>query len=303
MIYIIVPTYSRVKDTKKFISFINKSIEKKYMILLIDGHPEKLTFNNIEQDENIKVFQSEKELWWVESINFGIKLLFKKYNLQNDDVVIFANNDVEIDKDSFNILEQEIQHNNNQIVHPRTVNHNDEEVSSGARIINFFPYITNHPKDFKIRKKIIDMGTARFLMMRGSVLLKVGFINQKLLQYGGDNDFTLSANRLHKINTYILRDAICRLDDTKTGIKNHNIISTKELLKSFVSIKSPNNIKFRYIQFFILRSMDLFSAFDSFIASFRLFCICFLWELSAFSQSSSSISFISPFQNKPSNSK
>ena len=78
MIYIIVPTYSRVKDTKKFISFINKSIEKKYMILLIDGHPEKLTFNNIEQDENIKVFQSEKELWWVESINFGIKLLFKK---------------------------------------------------------------------------------------------------------------------------------------------------------------------------------------------------------------------------------
>ena len=86
-------------------------------------------------------------------------------------------------------------------------------------------------KDSFIRKKIIDMGTARFLMMRGSVLLKVGFINQKLLQYGGDNDFTLSANRLHKINTYILRDAICRLDDTKTGIKNHNIISTKELLK------------------------------------------------------------------------
>ena len=34
-----------------------------------------------------------------------------------------------------------------------------------------------------------------------------------------------------------------------TGIKNQNIKSMSELFKSFSSIKSPNNIKYRYILF------------------------------------------------------
>ena len=67
------------------------------------------------------------------------------------------------------------------------------------------------------------MGTARFLMMSGHVLKKVGYINKNLIQYGGDNDFTLTANRLYDIKTYILRDAICKLEDSVTGIKNQNI--------------------------------------------------------------------------------
>ena len=93
------------------------------------------------------------------------------------------------------------------------------------------------------------MGTARFLMMGGIVLKRVRHINKDLLQYGGDNDFTLSAKRLHNINSYILRDAKCMLEDSLTGIKNHNIQNTKKLYKSFFSIRSPNNIKYRYILF------------------------------------------------------
>ena len=93
------------------------------------------------------------------------------------------------------------------------------------------------------------MGTARFLMMGGSVLKKVGFVNKKLVQYGGDNDFTLSAKRFYDIETFIVRDAACIVDDKLTGMKNHNIQSIRDLYKSFSSIKSPNNIKYRYILF------------------------------------------------------
>ena len=77
------------------------------------------------------------------------------------------------------------------------------------------------------------MGTARFLMTSGSVLRKVGYINKKLVQYGGDNDFTLTAKRFHSINTYLIRDSVCMLDDTNTGIKNQNIKTMSELYKSF----------------------------------------------------------------------
>lgn len=246
MIYIIVPTFARVKETKKFLSSIQKSIEKEYLVLIIDDHPDKVTHKSIEQNTNIKILVSEKELWWVGSINLGIKTIFNEYNLRDDDIVVFANNDVQIDANSFKVLYNELENNKDQIVHPRTFDQDDIEVSSGAKIICYFPYITKHPKNFKENKSLIEMGTARFLMMSGSILQKVGYINKELIQYLGDNDFTLSAKKFHDINTYILRDAICKLDDTQTGVKNHNIQNTKELYKSFFSIKSPNNIKYRY---------------------------------------------------------
>lgn len=249
MIYIIVPTFARVEETKKFLASVHVGIENEYLVILIDDHPAKVTLKAVEQNNNVKVISSDKELWWVGSINLGIKMLFEKYNLKDEDNVIFANNDIQIEKNSFDILEQEIQKNKNQIVHPRTFDQDKVEVSSGSKIFTLFPYITWHPKNFKKNKEIIDMGSARFLMMSGGVLNKVGYINKKLVQYGGDNDFTLSAKRYHNINTYILRDAKCLLEDSITGIKNHNIQNINQLYKSFFSIKSPNNIKFRYIFF------------------------------------------------------
>jgi len=246
MIYIIVPTFAKVDQTIKFLDSIKNSVENNYLIILIDDHPKNLTFNNIQQNEFIRIIPSKKELWWVGSINLGIQIIFREYKLNDDDIVVFANNDVQIEKKSFDVLKFEIQNNSSQIVHPRTFDQNNFEVSSGAKIHSTFPYITTHPKGFKSKRKKIDMGTARFLMMCGITLKKVGFINQELIQYGGDNDFTMAANRFHNIETYILRDAYCKLDDTVTGIKNHNIKNMKELSNSFFSIKSPNNFKYRY---------------------------------------------------------
>lgn len=246
MIYILLPTFARVEETKKFLLSIRQCIDTDYLILVIDDHPAKVTFNNIEQSGQLKVVTSEKELWWVGSINLGIHMLINDYDLKDEDIIVFANNDVQIDKNSFNLLCNEIKKNSNQIVHPRTFDHDGLEVSSGAKILSYFPYITIHPKNFVEEKRLIDMGTARFLAMSGKVLKKVGNINSDLVQYGGDNDFTLNAKRTHKIYSYILREAICILDDTETGIKNHNITNLKDLFMSFFSIKSPNNIKYRF---------------------------------------------------------
>tara|TARA_B110000967_G_C18859901_1_gene549294 strand:- start:270 stop:1100 length:831 start_codon:yes stop_codon:yes gene_type:complete len=246
VIYILVPTFARIKETEKFLNSIHESIDKDYLTIIIDDHPEKVTFKSIQQNNHVKVIASEKEIWWVGSVNLGIQTLFDKYDLKDEDIVVFANNDVQIDKNSFNLLYSELKKNNTQIVHPRTFDQDGLEVSSGAKILSLFPYITSHPKNFLSEKKAIDMGTARFLMMNAVVLKQIGYINKNLVQYGGDNDFTYSAKRIHNINTYILRDAVCRLDDTSTGIKNHNIQNIKDLYKSFFSIKSPNNIKYRY---------------------------------------------------------
>ena len=267
MIYILVPTFARINETKRFLLSLNKSINQDYLAIIVDDHPEKITLKNIKQSSSLKVISSEKELWWVGCMNLGIKVLLNDYHLNEEDIVVFANNDIEIDKTSFNNLLSHIKENNNQIVHPRTFDQNGLEVSSGAKIYSYLPYITIHPKKFFEEKKLIDMGTARFLMMSGAVLKKVRNINNNLIQYGGDNDFTLNAKLSHNINTYILRDAKCLLDNTQTGIKNYNIKTIRELYRSFFSVKSPNNIKYRYrlfkkfygriAAFFITTSMTL----------------------------------------------
>ena len=258
MIYIIVPTFARVEETKYFLQSMEMSIEQEYLILIIDDHPDKVTAREIKESTNIRILKPKDELWWVGSINLGMKVLFEEYYLSNNDMIIFANNDMSIDKKSFNLLYEELRFDGNQIIHPRTLDQDNNEVSSGTKVISYFPYITIHPKSFHEYKVRADMGTARFLCMSANTLKKVGFINEKLVQYLGDNDFTLRAKRKYNINTYILRDAICKLDDTQTGMKNTNIKNIKELWSSFSSIRSPNNIKYRYI-FFKSHFNSLFS--------------------------------------------
>jgi GT2 family glycosyltransferase len=266
MIYLIVPTFGRVDNTKSLIKSLADSIIKKdYLTLIVDSHPDKIIFRNVSNFPHTKVLVPDGEMWWVESINYGIEILLKEYTLSETDVVIFANNDVVINQNCFELLYSELQKNKMQILHPRTFDQNNIEVSSGTKILSFFPYVTTHPKDFLAYKSQIDMGTGRFLMMSASTLNSVKYINTDLVQYLGDNDFTLTANRRFGIKTYILKDAICKLDDTHTGIKNDNIRAVKDLFLSFFSIKSPNNIKYRYIFF-----KKHFNAFYSIFITFSM---------------------------------
>lgn len=279
MTYILLPTFARIEETKKFIVSINNAIKNEYLILLIDDHYDNITFKSIKESKHLKILTPQNELWWVGSINLGIKTLYEEYDLKDDDIVIFANNDVQINKKNFEILYAELMRDNNQIIHPRTFDQDNMEVSSGAKILSYFPYITKHPINFNDDKILVDMGCARLLMMTYSTIKKVGLINNDLIQYLGDNDFTLRAKRKYDINTYILRDAKCLLDDTQTGLKNNNIKNFKELINSFFSIKSPNNIKYRYIffknhfnfiySFFITLSMTLNSIIKFIIGKIR----------------------------------
>jgi GT2 family glycosyltransferase len=249
VLYIIVPTYGRVQLTKLFIESVYKLNLVNFQIYLIDDHPEKLTFNEFNNYDNIIILSSSIELWWVHSINLGIDHLLNDSCVKDSDIVIFANNDVVISVDNYFVLEKELHGDSNQIIHPRTFNLDGKEVSSGAKILSLFPYITTHPKNFTKIKYEIDMGTARFLCMTGSTLKSVGFICNDLKQYLGDNYFTLKAKKKFQIKTYIIKDSRCILNDECCVSGYKNIQSFDQLWHSFYSVSSPNNIKYRYIFF------------------------------------------------------
>ena len=52
-----------------------------------------------------RLLPSKKELWWVGSINLGIEILFNSYDLQDEDIIVFANSDVQIEKNSLIIIQ------------------------------------------------------------------------------------------------------------------------------------------------------------------------------------------------------
>ena len=87
---------------------LEKNIKKDYKVLIVDDHPENVTFSAISSNK-VEVFTPKEELWWVGSVNLGIKLLLEKFNLHDEDTVVIANNDVQIKKNCFEILHQEIQ--------------------------------------------------------------------------------------------------------------------------------------------------------------------------------------------------
>lgn len=82
--------------------------------------------------------------------------------------------------------------------------------------------------------------------MSGMVARTVGYVNERLLQYQGDNYFTYCAARTYRIPSYIVRDSFCYLDDVGTGLKNTNITGLRQLFSSFASERSSNNILYRY---------------------------------------------------------
>ena len=71
MIYIVVPTFAGVQETKKMLISLEKNIKKDYKVLIVDDHPENVTFSAISSNK-VEVFTPKEELWWGGSVNLGI---------------------------------------------------------------------------------------------------------------------------------------------------------------------------------------------------------------------------------------
>jgi GT2 family glycosyltransferase len=245
MIYIILPTHKRTESTKKFLQRLSLNLHEKYLVLIIDDDADQESTHAFKDYENVIIIKGDGNLWWGGAINAGINYLTKTLEPDPSDICIFANNDVEISKTSYKPLAELLYTKKGALYHPRVMNRQGRYISAGARILCWFPYISYHPKRFPALYKKIDLATARFLCFRIDTLQKIGYISRDLPHYGGDNYFSLKAKQLG-FPTYLVRDAVCYLDESKTGLNIRRIKSIKELWHSFFTIRSANNLLFRY---------------------------------------------------------
>ena len=246
MIYVIVPTFGREAQTRIFVDSVNEVFEV-VKFIITDDHPNKPNFLEFHGDDNCTVLVSQQELWWVGSINLALSHL-EKIGYCESDIVIFANNDVEIPQ-LFNTpyVLKILSEDPRRILVPLTHNHSNDFISSGCRLLSAFPYLTWHPLSPE-RETRIDFGTARFMITTGEVIKAVGRIDGNLIQYHGDYYFTRKAKDLD-IYTWITPQLYCVVDDSEKNLKNANINNFTELFYSFRSIRSPNHVAQRYLLF------------------------------------------------------
>jgi N-acetylglucosaminyl-diphospho-decaprenol L-rhamnosyltransferase len=245
MFYIILPTHKNIPTTKLFLRSIREYLLVDYTVILIDDDIDHASSDAFESYENVIIVKGNGNLWWGGAINAGIAYLFNRFNPKPDDICVFANNDVQITPTTFPVIAAALKKNKNALYHPCVFNQKGEEVSAGSRVITWFPYISRHPKNFASDKVRIDLATARFLCFTIQSLNKIGRISENLPHYGGDNDFSLRAKKMG-IPTFLLRSAVCILDDKETGLSSSNIMSVSALWSSLISTRSSNNLKYRF---------------------------------------------------------
>jgi GT2 family glycosyltransferase len=252
MLYIIVPVYNRISSTIRFLTSLSAQSYKMYKVIIVDDGSTDNTeeYLKIHYPE-IEIIKGNGELFWGGGINAGLQYI--KQIICDDDIIAFANNDIEFDKYTIVNIIKNFEDDNNAVYHPVTINKKKFCESSGAKLLNWMFFVTRHP--FRKKKydeikdsipEIIDFATARFLLFSANLLKLIDRIDtDNFPHYGGDNDLSMRLNKLN-IHTYIIPSSVCILDMTTTGDNPKAINSLSSFIRSLSSIKSTNNLKVRF---------------------------------------------------------
>lgn len=243
-VIVLLPTFKNLKQTQKFIDSLSDNAELlSVMVLILDADPDLEIVTSLEHPKNINIKIIAKEnLWWGEAINF-----LKCYCLEmgfDSDLVICANSDVSVTKGLESFLNYVI--TINSVVHSLTVDQDGNNVTSGQRLISWFPYITHNIQSIKKDEDgTADFLNARFCVWPSSIFFLMPAIPKAMPQYCGDY-FLTHRCKLSGVNLLVSAKYTVLLDDRVTGVKTDRLRGFHELINSFSSTRSSNNLQARF---------------------------------------------------------
>jgi N-acetylglucosaminyl-diphospho-decaprenol L-rhamnosyltransferase len=245
-IYILIPVFKRLEHTINFIESCKQYITESKTFVIIDDSPEFEHFFHFKNNKDIIVLKGTGNLWWGGSINLGMEYLFSM-NLPEKTIIIWANNDTIIDKSLYEEQKKYLELNPTAFFHPRVFDiSNKKEVKDCGNLKSWAPLRCNYIIYQKKELASCNLVSARFLMSYLKNFKKVGLIAKNLPHYNGDWDYSLRAEKVG-LTTYLVKDAICYVDFSPTGIKYEEKISFLKFLDGlFFNIKSPQNIRYKY---------------------------------------------------------
>ncbi len=202
-IAIIIPTFNRKKYIEKLLIQIeNQEIKdvENYVYVIDDGSEDgtrKMLINNF---PNVKILAGDGNLWYTRSINKGFEAALK----DNPDYLLTLNDDIEIDKNYLQTILDSFKDMKEPAIVGSisyTLNKPHRITFSGikrikwwrAKQIMYHPYLLNiDPKSLSgIYPSVMLPG--RGMLIDKRIIDIIGGFEEKLIQYGSDEEFCLRA--------------------------------------------------------------------------------------------------------------
>jgi GT2 family glycosyltransferase len=249
MLYIIIPTHNRVKNTIICLDSLSKQSFKEFKTILVDDgstdNTSKIVANKYPE---VIILKGDGNLWWSGATNLGIK-----YALSHGATFILTlNNDLTVDRNYIvNILKRASEES---IIGSVMVSNEGGKIIDGGSWLNYF---TGRKKDINVGKNInkflnhelvrVNVLSGRGVLIPTNVFEKIGLYNErKLPQYAADYEFSIRAQK-NNYKLFCNYDAIVRSQEIFFEIKSrYSQLTWFELIKSFFSIRSSNGLKYKY---------------------------------------------------------
>ncbi|MDP9080669.1 MAG: glycosyltransferase family 2 protein [Bacteroidota bacterium] len=257
MIYIIIPVFNRWNFTRACLKSLVRQAYQHFTIIVVDhGSTDNTELGIKAEFSEVIVMKGSNSLWWTGATNLGVKKALD-LSVNDDDFILTLNNDLEVGD---NYLDALIEAYNRY--KPCFVGSVSVDILQPERVVYAGSYINtakakySAPKERKLPYSTLVSATdhvdSDMLTGRGTLIPKKAFLDLGLFDernfphYMADEDFAMRGKKAdYRIIVASAAVVKSHVSDTGINFRNGNK-SIKNFVNSLRSIKSANNLKYRF---------------------------------------------------------
>jgi len=257
MIFIIISVFNRWGFTKACLNSLITQNYKQFTIIVVDhGSTDGTAFNIENEFPEVVLIKGSDKLWWAGATNLGVSKAISLSGSEND-LILTLNNDLEVNENYLNELL-----NTYERFKPCFVGSISVNISETEKVVYLGTYLNNITAKYKAPTEVIypfskviesydyinsDLLTGRGTLIPKKAFLELGLYDEKSFpHYMADEDFSLRGkNAGYKI--VVSTGAVVKSHVSATGVNfRQGNKSFKNFLNSLSSIRSANNLKYRF---------------------------------------------------------
>jgi GT2 family glycosyltransferase len=257
MIWIIIPVHNRRDQTLRCLESLYRQTFKEIRIIVVDDGSIDSTSTIVAKEyPDVILLQGSGNLWWTGATNVGIRYVLKIAS--NDDYILLLNNDTVLPDNYLQAMLNSAKEYPHCLIGSVAIDDRDKStIVDGGVCINWFTakftYLNkglsyDSVSQILPKSQSVDVLSGRGTLVAVDVFKEIGLFNEdRLPHYNADYEFAARANK-SGYNLIIDYNCLLYANIQTTGINNQRkkIITWRDFFRSFHSMRSTNNLKYRW---------------------------------------------------------